>query len=116
MQDLAAIRAIAATVRRDRAGAGMRRFVDYWSDSGTWNSLPQDKRFGLARLATTSAENFDAAMAEAIPLETYRRIQVPALLLRGAGSPAPAGPHAAPGEASRFKACGSQMITVPRVC
>ena len=87
---LAEVQAIASAVARDRNGAGMRRFVDYWNGSGTWAGLPDDKRSGLARLAATVAENFAAAVAEAIPLETYRHIQVPALLFRGANSPAPA--------------------------
>ena len=54
---LAELRAIAAAVRRGHDGAGMRRFIDFLSGSGTWNSLPQDKRSGLARLAVTVAEN-----------------------------------------------------------
>jgi pimeloyl-ACP methyl ester carboxylesterase len=87
---LAEVQAIAAAVTRDRNGAGMSRFVDYWNGSGTWASLPEDKRSGLTRYAATVAENFAAAVAEAIPLETYRQIQAPALLLRGARSPAPA--------------------------
>ena len=87
---LAEVQAIAAAVARDRNGSGMSRFVDYWNGSGTWASLPEEKRSGVAGCAATVAENFAATMAEAIPLETYRRIQAPALLLRGAESPAPA--------------------------
>jgi pimeloyl-ACP methyl ester carboxylesterase len=86
---LSEVRAVAAAVARDRNGTGMRRFVDYWNDSGTWAGLSEDKRSGLARLAARVAENFAATLAEAIPLETYRQIQVPALLFRGARSPAP---------------------------
>jgi pimeloyl-ACP methyl ester carboxylesterase len=87
---LAEVQAIAAAVLRDRYGSGMSRFVDYWNGSGTWASLPEDKRSDLPRLAATVADNFAATMAEAIPLEPYRRIQAPVLILRGANSPAPA--------------------------
>jgi pimeloyl-ACP methyl ester carboxylesterase len=87
---LAEVQAIAAAVGRDRNGTGMSRFVDYWNGSGTWAGLPEDKRSGLAGCAATVAENFAATVAEAIPLETYRQIQAPVLLLRGAQSPAPA--------------------------
>ena len=45
----------------------------YSSASGTWVSLPVDKRSGLARIAATVAKNFAATLAEAIPLETYRQ-------------------------------------------
>ena len=87
---LAEVQAIASAVARDRHGSGMRRFVDYWNGPGAWAGLTEEKRSDLARLAVTVAENFAATVAEAIPLETYRRIQVPVLLFRGADSPAPA--------------------------
>src|SRR5262245_34561117 len=86
---LSEVQAVAAAVKRNRDGSGMRRFVDYWNDPGTWAGLSEDKRSDLARLAARVADNFAATLAEAIPLETYRRIQVPALLFRGALSPAP---------------------------
>ena len=86
---LSEVEAVAAAVRRNRDGAGMKRFVDYWNDPGTWESLSEDKRSGLARLAARVANNFNATLAEAIPLETYRQIQVPVLLFRGTSSPAP---------------------------
>ena len=86
---LSEVEAVAAAVRRDRGGAGMRRFVDYWNHSGTWAGLSEDKRLGLARLAARVANDFAATLAEAIPLETYRQIQVPVLLFRGGRSPAP---------------------------
>lgn len=86
---LAEVQAIAAAVARDRNGGGMSRFVDYWNGSGTWVGLTEEKRSDLARLAATVADNFAATMAEATPLETYRLIQVPALLVRGGDSPAP---------------------------
>jgi pimeloyl-ACP methyl ester carboxylesterase len=86
---LSEVEAVAAAVRRDRDGAGMRRFVDYWNHSGTWAGLSEDKRSGLARLAARVANDFAATLAEAIPLETYRQIQVPILLVRGGQSPAP---------------------------
>ncbi|HXV26052.1 MAG TPA: alpha/beta hydrolase [Alphaproteobacteria bacterium] len=86
---LAEVQAIARAVACYRDGEGMRRFVDYWNGSGTWASLPEDRQSGLTRLAATVVGDFSATMAEAIPLETYRQIQVPALLLRGSESPAP---------------------------
>ena len=56
---------------------------------GTWASLSEDKRSGLARLAARVADNFTATLAEAIPLETYRQIQVPVLLLGERDRPRP---------------------------
>lgn len=86
---LAEVQAVAAAVARDRNGGGMQRFVDYWNGSGTWAGLPEDRRSDLSRLAATVVGDFAATLAEAIPLETYRQIQAPALLFRGSLSAAP---------------------------
>ena len=68
---------------------GMRRFVNYWNASGT-GAEPgrvKDKRSGLARSARVA--DISPTLAEAIPLETYRQIQVPVLLLEERDRPRP---------------------------
>ncbi len=67
---------------------GMARFVDYWSGPGSWARLPEDQQRTLCRGITKIILDFHATIAEDTPLEAYRRIGVPTLVLRGERSPA----------------------------
>ncbi len=68
----------------------MARFVDYWNGAGAWKRLEFAQQADLARRVPKIALDFRATLMDpAAPLD-YRRIEAPALVLRGSGSPAPA--------------------------
>jgi pimeloyl-ACP methyl ester carboxylesterase len=67
---------------------GMARFVDYWNGPGSWARLPEDQQLTLCRGITKIILDFRATIAEETPLEAYRRIGAPTLVLRGECSPA----------------------------
>lgn len=68
----------------------MARFVDYWNGEGAWVQARPEQQKGLARLAPKVALDFWATMRETTPRTAYRRIEAPALVLRGDRSPQPA--------------------------
>jgi pimeloyl-ACP methyl ester carboxylesterase len=63
---------------------GFGRFVDYWSGPGAWTGLPAAKRAVLAGRLAKVALDFHATIQEPTHLEDFRRIVVPALLVKGA--------------------------------
>jgi len=68
----------------------MARFVDYWNGVGAWVQARPDQQKGLACLIPNVALDFWATMSETTPRIAYRRIEAPALVLRGDRSPQPA--------------------------
>jgi pimeloyl-ACP methyl ester carboxylesterase len=70
--------------------AAARRFVDYWNGAGAWNGLKPEVQADLVRWVPKAALDFRALIEERIPLEAYRRLRVPVLLMRGEHSPIPA--------------------------
>jgi pimeloyl-ACP methyl ester carboxylesterase len=87
------IRAVADAVARgvisgDYRG-GMRPFIDYWSGSGSWDKMPEARKAQFAELAVYVAHHFYSLIEEPTPLQVYRRISVPTLILCGNRSPRP---------------------------
>jgi pimeloyl-ACP methyl ester carboxylesterase len=87
------IRAVADAVNHgvicgDYAG-GMQTFIDYWSGSGSWQSLPDAKKTQFAQLAVYMAHHFWSLIEEKTPLAAYAAIDVPTLIVCGTNSPAP---------------------------
>jgi pimeloyl-ACP methyl ester carboxylesterase len=73
---------------RYREGAEV--FVDYWAGVGAFARLkPEAQRMAAAGLPTI-ALHFRALMREPTPWWVYRRLRIPALILAGDRSPAPA--------------------------
>lgn len=68
--------------------AGMARFVDYWNGAGTWSRIRPELRPALARCVGKVALDFWATTTEPTPIEAYRRLRVPTLVLCGGRSPA----------------------------
>jgi pimeloyl-ACP methyl ester carboxylesterase len=66
---------------------GMARFVDYWCGAGSWEELPAGKRRTLAGCTAKVLSDFWATMTERTPLEAYRGISAPTLVLYGDESP-----------------------------
>lgn len=82
-----------ATVRsllEGRYRQGAESFVDYWAGQGAFGRLKPDARDAMAAGLPTVALHFRALMREPLPWWIYRRLRVPALILTGDRSPAPA--------------------------
>ena len=77
-----------AVARGDYWG-GMARFIDYWSGTGTWDRLAEEKRAALALRTPKVALDFHTTTAEDTPLSVYSHISAPVLILRGEYAPAP---------------------------
>jgi pimeloyl-ACP methyl ester carboxylesterase len=88
------IRAVAAQVGHGLiSGAyqsATRDFVDYWSGTGTFDGLKPEMRANLVRFIPKASLDFRALISEPIPLEAYRQVQAPLLLLCGEHAPEPA--------------------------
>ncbi len=64
-----------------------RRFIDFWSGVGTWNSMPEPRRENVrARIAKVRAD-FDALLADDTTLAALAQLQMPILCLSGEHSP-----------------------------
>ena len=70
--------------------ATARRFVDYWNGASAWERLKPETQADLAYWIPKAALEFRALIDERMPLEGYRRLRVPMLLMRGEHSPLPA--------------------------
>lgn len=77
-----------AAARGDYWG-GMARFVDYWNGPGAWSKMKDANRRALAPRIVKVAVDFAAAFREVTPLEAYRWLDLPSLILWGERSPAP---------------------------
>jgi pimeloyl-ACP methyl ester carboxylesterase len=90
----AEIRAVAATVSEctlnGHSEAGMAGFVDYWNGPGAWMRLSPAMQAALAAQIASIAINFAALFADPTPRAAYPEVAVPALVVRGSDSPAPA--------------------------
>ena len=78
----------------ERAAAGRdaeaaQLFVDYWSGAGTWAAMDAGRQARLAPQMTKVGAEFLAAFADPLPLEMWRALEMPVLLLGGERSPAP---------------------------
>jgi pimeloyl-ACP methyl ester carboxylesterase len=87
------IRAVAEAVNRgvicgDYA-SGMQTFIDYWGGTGSWDSLPEDKKAKFMQLAVHVAHHFWGLIEEKTLLAAYAAIDVPTLIVSGTLSPAP---------------------------
>ncbi len=69
-----------------RAATG---FVTYWGGPGAWRSMGPDLQGKLIRWAPKAQLDFHALISETTPAETYRSLDVPALILLGELAPAP---------------------------
>jgi pimeloyl-ACP methyl ester carboxylesterase len=92
-QGVAEITAVAEGVGRALASgdylAGFGRFIDYWSGTGAWDSIPVSKHAPLAARLPKVALDFHATFNEPARLEHFRALALPALVVRGACSPLP---------------------------
>jgi pimeloyl-ACP methyl ester carboxylesterase len=71
----------------NRLADAARRFIDYWSGEGVWNSLPEWQREKIKGRMKKVQADFDATMGNPTPLTDYRKLNIPLLLLYGLQSP-----------------------------
>lgn len=64
-------------------------FVDYWSGAGTWAAMDAGRQQRLAPQMSKVGQEFLAAFADPLPLDMWRSLEMPVLLLGGETSPAP---------------------------
>jgi pimeloyl-ACP methyl ester carboxylesterase len=69
---------------------GMAHFVDYWNGEGAWSRTNLETRAALSRCIGKITLDFHAVFTDPTPLEAYRWLRVPTLVLRGEESPGPA--------------------------
>jgi pimeloyl-ACP methyl ester carboxylesterase len=65
-----------------------KRFIDYWSGKGVWETMPVPKQFQLSAQVPTVLANFEALTAEANAFNRLACLKVPTLYLSGQESPA----------------------------
>jgi pimeloyl-ACP methyl ester carboxylesterase len=66
------------------------RFIDYWMGAGTWAAMPQSRRATLAQAVHSMKPEWHSAFNEPTPLEAWRALDLPTLLLTGSASTAAA--------------------------
>lgn len=74
-------------VKRDMLLQAGRRFVNYWSGQNVWESFQDWQRDAVAKRMKKVVADFDAVVGHATPLEAYRELDIPTLLLYGTESP-----------------------------
>jgi pimeloyl-ACP methyl ester carboxylesterase len=76
-----------------RAGdleSSARRFIDYWSRPGAFDSLPPARQLAVAARMPKVAAEFAAIFSDALPPSAYAHLPMPVTVLVGGRSPAPA--------------------------
>jgi pimeloyl-ACP methyl ester carboxylesterase len=68
---------------------GMARFVEYWSGPGAWETVPPERRAGLAARLGKVALDFEATLNEPAVLRDFADMAIPALVVQGSRSPRP---------------------------
>jgi pimeloyl-ACP methyl ester carboxylesterase len=68
----------------------MSRFVDYWSEPGSWDRLPAAQQQEFNGLAKKVICNFHALLGEKRDAAEFGRLPFPVTILRGSASPQPA--------------------------
>lgn len=64
-----------------------RRFVDYWSGSGFFDTMSDWQREAVAKRMPKVVADFEAVLSNPSTLDDYRRLEIPTLFLYGAQSP-----------------------------
>lgn len=67
--------------------AAGERFIDYWMGKGTWAALPPPRRSVIAASMVNVSGWAHALFEDATPLDAFRLLRVPVLLLVGGRSP-----------------------------
>jgi pimeloyl-ACP methyl ester carboxylesterase len=76
--------AIRSLLASNQAQAAARRFVDFWSGAGAWQSLPAGKQGAIAARMPAVTQHFDALFADTMQPAQLARLGLPMLFLSGA--------------------------------
>lgn len=68
----------------------MAQFIDYWTEPGGWEAIPEERRESLLGTAEKISMEWVAAFADDHSLETVGEFSVPTLLIRGTQTTTPA--------------------------
>ena len=68
----------------------LRAFVDFWSGEGAWSALKDDARDEFLRVAWVTREGVRTLADDSTPLDAFRDLRIPTLLMTGERSPLPA--------------------------
>ena len=77
-----------AAVDAGNPAAAGERFIDYWMGQGAWKTFPPNRQAAVAAAMTNVRGWGQALMAERTPLQAFRELDIPVLLLKGGRSPA----------------------------
>ena len=83
-------RDISVSARDDNPTEGVRRFIDYWSESGTWSLMHSSQRIKASQSLGRVINDFSAAFSENWPVEVCSELDMPILAVMGMQGPAPA--------------------------
>jgi pimeloyl-ACP methyl ester carboxylesterase len=64
-------------------------FVDYWNGRGTWKAMRPAVQNALIRWTPKCPLDFRALMTEPTPVQAYRELNIPTLIMRGEHAPRP---------------------------
>ena len=81
---------IAGHVERGRNDEAAKLFIDYWSGSGTWDAIPEQRRPDYAAHSPKVVLDFTALFAASDPLSAYGDLKVPMRVTSGNTGPRPA--------------------------
>lgn len=78
--------ALGTTGQWDLAG---ELFIDYWSGTGTWSAMPEERKAGLRMMLPNVLHEWDAVIAPSRPLPDWGNIPAPVHILRAADTRRP---------------------------
>lgn len=78
---------VANLVQRGLMYQAGKRFVNYWSGDGVWEKFEEWQRVSVAKRMQKVVADFDAVFGHSTPLNSYRSLDIPTLLLYGVESP-----------------------------
>jgi pimeloyl-ACP methyl ester carboxylesterase len=80
----------ARALDRGDLDAATRRFIDYWSGSGSWDRVPEQRKPALAKAIANVRRWEHALFGETTPLAAFASLEMPVLVLTGGRSTASA--------------------------
>lgn len=76
-----------ALSRRDDEAAAAR-FIDFWSEQGSWKAMPEARRRSIRAVIHKVRADFHALLADKMSLADIARMDIPVLCMSGERSPA----------------------------
>ena len=67
----------------DREASAARRFIDFWSGAGAWNSMPAGKQSSIATCMRAVLQQFDALFYEPLQPAQLALLSMPMLFIGG---------------------------------